>query len=1014
MRTRLADALRDTPAYRDRLRDQARQFLAEDHATGLGHQRGTRAWNQAVNTHLAAYPEPDWAQIITDLRTPGSWDNAAGDIAPHVAAWVFNLTITVHGPYNTRYQIGDPGGTPIDLWRNGTHWERLIDQDVLIGGAPTSPAGHQQPAGMGSDIGPAARSRESSPARPADEDAPTAGVVLRWRSSGFSRGVGYNAPIIQLGRDYGRGNDEGWTRWFIHRPAGAQTQPSESDDRMDLDVPGPANRQALDTPAPPARAGTDVPATTGGAGWAPQRRFLTPGVDRLDRRDLNVLAWEARDAGVANRTEFMSALTQAGWRFEPIDAAFEWARPGVTPADYELDLQQARQLLQDGPTRGYRRSSLNRFPSFRGVPADELLAQLGPDYAIETDGHGFPWFVYRPAEAQRAPGTGADVYMALTGDAMAAGLRASISDRQAQIAADLREQMGGEVDPVVLQAACDRDPQLRVLRDALASWSSGPTAAGTGTGADGGLEGRIDGAVAAAAVWARQADQGRPEGPVVATGEWRSRYCWLFLTGLARRLSAALPDPVAALHGPRFTAWDQVTGVLAGADPGTSVYVALGNLRRLGHGIWIAHLGGRLLRLVDPDQNAANGGYTSVVGTEEQVLAYLTGVSDESDWLGEGRVGSREGLPLIDAHAHFRGPNGQDIDLLPSAGPESGSAAQAVTDRTFRSGIGMPRPTRTDEERWDRLHQAVAATARVGLTVSKAERTWGQSGGGGATEAAKAAVNNQEQLNAHGLTRHGDRVYLPEHAPTGPEPTPPAPRPRARDDEERWARLYQAVAATAGEGLTVSKAERTWGQSGGGGASEAAKAAVNDREQLNAHGLARHGDRVYLTGHVPDRLEPTPRAPRAPRARDDEARWTRLHQAVAATAGEGLPVTRAAEKWGQSRDGGASEAAKAAVNDREQLNAHGLERHGNRVYLTGHAPTGLEPIPRAPRARDDEARWTRLRQAVAATAGEGLPVSTAAQKWGQSYGVGVTAAAKAAVNDQEQLNAHGLTRHGNR
>ncbi|GLY92655.1 hypothetical protein Airi02_105830, partial [Actinoallomurus iriomotensis] len=528
--------------------------------------------------------------------------------------------------------------------------------------------------------------------------------------------------------------------------------------------------------------------------------------------------------------------------------------------------------------------------------------------------------------------------------------------------------------------------------------------------ADGGLEQRIDAAVAGAVVWAGQADQGRPEGPVVAageSGEWRSRYCWLFLTELARGLSATLPDPVAALHGPRFTAWEQVTGVLAGADPGTSVYVALGNFELLGHGIWIAHLGGRRLMLIDPDQNAANG-YTSIVdtGEEERVLAYLTGVSDASDRLGAGKIGSREGLPLIDAHAHFKASNGEDIDLLSPAGPESGSAALAVTDHTPRSGIGMPRRARDDAERWNGVVQAVTATAWQGLEASKTAEKWGQSGGS-VTEAAKAAVNDQKQLTAHGLVRHGDRVFLAGYAPAGPAPAPRT----ARDDEERWNRVVQAVTATAGQGLIVSKAAEKWGKSGGS-VTEAAKAAVNDQKQLTAHGLVRHGDRVFLAGYAPAGPAPAPRT-----ARDDEERWNRVVQAVTATAGRGLIVSKAAEKWGQSRGMGTTDEAKAAVNDQEQLTAHGLERRGKRVFLAGYAPAGPAPAPRAPRApraRDDAERWNRVVQAVTATAGQGLEASKAAEKWGKSSGKGATDAAKAAVNDQEQLTAHGLERRGDR
>ncbi|MCO5974638.1 hypothetical protein, partial [Actinoallomurus soli] len=123
------------------------------------------------------------------------------------------------------------------------------------------------------------------------------------------------------------------------------------------------------------------------------------------------------------------------------------------------------------------------FPSLRGVGDDELIAQLGPDYAIENR-HGLLWFLYRPtrAQTQRPPGgTGPHVYRALTGGGMVTGLRETIADRQAQIAAELRERSGGAVDPVALRAAYDRDPQLQSLRDALASWTTDPHSTDTPT-----------------------------------------------------------------------------------------------------------------------------------------------------------------------------------------------------------------------------------------------------------------------------------------------------------------------------------------------------------------------------------------------------------------------------------------------------------------------------------------------------------------------------------------------------
>ncbi|MCO5973008.1 OTU domain-containing protein, partial [Actinoallomurus soli] len=322
MRNRLADALFE-PTYQAAVWDQARQSLAEDHARGLGHQQGTRAWTQAVNTHRADHPQPDWGRLITDLRTPGSWNNAAGDIAPLLAAGVFHLAITVHGPHNTRYQIGDPNGTPIDLWRNGTHWEGLtlaIDEDALAGGENQS--GWTQAANLQPPSAPASPARRQQPARPSASEARTEyeSDLQRLRNDlqaddrgylqaddrGYLRvaidalfrslrGVGDDELIAQLGPDYAIENRNGNT-WFLYRPAGAQTQ------------------------------------------------------------------------------------QPAGNEHEP-------------------DLHRLRNDLQadDG---GYLRVAIDYlFPSLRGVGDDELIAQLGPDYAIENR-YGLLWFLYRPTRAQ--------------------------------------------------------------------------------------------------------------------------------------------------------------------------------------------------------------------------------------------------------------------------------------------------------------------------------------------------------------------------------------------------------------------------------------------------------------------------------------------------------------------------------------------------------------------------------------------------------------------------------------
>jgi hypothetical protein len=125
IRDQLADELRDNAQYRADLYEQARTGLAEDFARSQGYERDGTFWTWAVNQHRNTHLNVDWDRIIDQLRTPGSWDNAAGEIAPTLAGWVFELHITVHQP-NTDYtpQIGFEGGHAIELFRNENHWER--------------------------------------------------------------------------------------------------------------------------------------------------------------------------------------------------------------------------------------------------------------------------------------------------------------------------------------------------------------------------------------------------------------------------------------------------------------------------------------------------------------------------------------------------------------------------------------------------------------------------------------------------------------------------------------------------------------------------------------------------------------------------------------------------------------------------------------------------------------------------------------------------------------------------
>ncbi|MGW7674376.1 WXG100-like domain-containing protein [Streptomyces sp. NPDC054775] len=134
MRDQLADALRIDPyapedqharalRHRQNLYAQALRSFAEDHATHY-HTRDTRAWHTAVNRYTENH-QVNWDQIITDLRAPGSANNAGvRAITAPLAGRVFGLNIHVQEGNNT-YQIGDPDGHPIVLLRNGTNWQPI-------------------------------------------------------------------------------------------------------------------------------------------------------------------------------------------------------------------------------------------------------------------------------------------------------------------------------------------------------------------------------------------------------------------------------------------------------------------------------------------------------------------------------------------------------------------------------------------------------------------------------------------------------------------------------------------------------------------------------------------------------------------------------------------------------------------------------------------------------------------------------------------------------------------------
>ncbi|MCO5994116.1 toxin glutamine deamidase domain-containing protein [Actinoallomurus rhizosphaericola] len=185
----------------------------------------------------------------------------------------------------------------------------------------------------------------------------------------------------------------------------------------------------------------------------------------------------------------------------------------------------------------------------------------------------------------------------------------------------------------------------------------------------------------AAAKSAKKAEKDRLDGPGPVPGpEWGSRYCWTLLTGLSHRWSPArpLPDMASALRWPRVTAWADVVASLTKAGAGARAYIRLGRPNRLGHGIALINTNDQGLVLINPDQNRSEG-YTSVIGTQ-----------NVTDWLSApDGLGTRDGLPLIDARAYFQNPGGQVIHPLGQATPASESTAQALTDPTDPH-VGMP------------------------------------------------------------------------------------------------------------------------------------------------------------------------------------------------------------------------------------------------------------------------------------------------------------------------------------
>jgi hypothetical protein len=152
VRARLADALerdlRLPEARRElwpNLDQTVREGLLTDRAVamaGRALQGGELAqWRNALSRQQQGLTDADRASVVDQMRRAGSWNNVAGDIAPGVAADVFDLNLdirelTAPTQQNYRYRL-DAGQRPVQLVRDsrvtgGEHWMAVI---------PVSPSG---------------------------------------------------------------------------------------------------------------------------------------------------------------------------------------------------------------------------------------------------------------------------------------------------------------------------------------------------------------------------------------------------------------------------------------------------------------------------------------------------------------------------------------------------------------------------------------------------------------------------------------------------------------------------------------------------------------------------------------------------------------------------------------------------------------------------------------------------------------------------------------------------------
>jgi hypothetical protein len=142
---------------------QVPQIAAQYTLDGLTHRAALQqaeAYFDRHNPPVTLTPrrltEQDWQYVADQIRTPGSWANVGGDIAPGLAAMVFGLPIQVFdadtGAVYTLDNTLNPDATPITLVRSTNHWDATLPRPrsstrPFAPATPRSPYGG--PAGYG-------------------------------------------------------------------------------------------------------------------------------------------------------------------------------------------------------------------------------------------------------------------------------------------------------------------------------------------------------------------------------------------------------------------------------------------------------------------------------------------------------------------------------------------------------------------------------------------------------------------------------------------------------------------------------------------------------------------------------------------------------------------------------------------------------------------------------------------------------------------------------------------------